>query len=191
MKLPIVNNQNEVQIIQHVAGITITKETPQNIAEGYGKECTQCGKCCSLDSGMVLEKDIPALAKFLEISETELKQKYLDENSKFNTFAYKLKRIKPENKPYGKCILFDEKTGCTVHEVKPTHCRVCSTKSKHGEQLSIWFILNYFVNPNDPESIRQYAQYLKTHPTIPGGELEKLVPDPEKLKKILRYELFR
>ena len=169
----------------------IAKETPQEKIEFFGRECAKCGTCCSLDSGMVLEKDIPALAKFLNISEEQLKTKYLDEHQKFNTSIYKFKIIKKDGKPFGKCIFFEHDKGCSIHEAKPTHCRVCSPKSKYGEQLSIWFMLNYLVNENDPESIRQYAQYLKTHPTIPGGELEKLVPDKEKLQKILSYEIFR
>jgi len=50
-------------------------------------------------------------------------------------------------------------------------------------------MLNYLVNKNDPESIRQYAAYLKSGgKTIPGGKLEELIPDKEKLKKILNFE---
>ena len=58
-------------------------------------------------------------------------------------------------------------------------------KSKFGEQLSIWFVLNHLLDPHDPEAIRQWASYLKTHPTIPGGELHQLVSDKQKLHKIL------
>lgn len=52
-------------------------------------------------------------------------------------------------------------------------------------------MLNHQVNVNDPESIRQYAIYLKTHTTIPGGELEELVPDKERLRKILDFTILK
>jgi len=52
-------------------------------------------------------------------------------------------------------------------------------------------MLNYIVNSSDPEAIRLWAEYLKTHPTIPGGDLEELVPDKERLKKILNFEILR
>ena len=92
--------------------------------------------------------------------------------------------------PYGECVFHDKKQGCTIHEVKPLHCKVGSCND-HGEAIHLWFTINYFVNKNDPESVRQWATYLKTHPTIPGGELEDLVPDKEMLSKILSYEILR
>ncbi|MBS3137867.1 YkgJ family cysteine cluster protein [Candidatus Woesearchaeota archaeon] len=179
------------QMIKKDSSVIIEKDTPLDIVENYGKECNQCGKCCSIDSGLVLEEDIPKIADFFRISAEQVKQLYLDEHQKFNTSLHKLKQVKKEGKPYGRGILFNEKNKCAIHTVKPKHCRVCSVKSKYGEQLSIWFLLNHLVNADDAESIRQYAQYLQTHPTIPGGELEKLVPDKERLRKILNYEILR
>ena len=53
-------------------------------------------------------------------------------------------------------------------------------------------MLNYFVNKNDPESIRQFAAYLKSGgKTLPGGRLEDFIPDKKKLKKILNYDILR
>jgi hypothetical protein len=52
-------------------------------------------------------------------------------------------------------------------------------------------MLNHFVKPDDPESVRQWSVYLKTQPTIGGGELKDLVKDKERLAKILSYEIFR
>ncbi len=91
-------------------------------------------------------------------------------------------------KPYGPCVFFDD--GCKIHTVKPLECRIGNC-SEYGEELSIWFMLNYQVNVSDPESVRQYAIYLKTRPTIPGGKLEELVPDKEKLGKILDFRILR
>ena len=82
------------------------------------------------------------------------------------------------------------KNGCTIQEVKPLHCRVMNCKD--GEEMSVWFDLNFFVNPTDPESIRQWALYLASGgKNIPGGELREIVPDATKLRKILRYEVLK
>ena len=87
------------------------------------------------------------------------------------------------------CIFYTA-DGCRIQPVKPLECKVGNC-NQYGEQLSIWFALNYFVNKSDPESIRQYAIYLKTHNTIPGGRLEELVPDKEELKEILEFKKLR
>ena len=49
-------------------------------------------------------------------------------------------------------------------------------------------MLNHFVNKDDAESIRQYASYLKSGgKTLEGAELKELVPNKEKLRKILEF----
>jgi len=59
----------------------------------------------------------------------------------------------------------------------------------YGEDAMIWFMLNYLIDKQDPEAIRQYAQYLETGgKKIPGGELKEIIADTTKLKKILSYE---
>jgi len=95
-----------------------------------------------------------------------------------------------KGKPYGKCIFFDKEVGCRIHEVKPLECKVSMGCKDYGEQLSLWFMLNHFVNKDDAESIRQFATYLKSGgKTLPQAELKDLVPDKVKLKKILSYEI--
>jgi hypothetical protein len=47
------------------------------------------------------------------------------------------------------------------------------------------------VNAHDPESIRQYAIYLKTHEALPGGELRELVLDEGRLRKILDFTILK
>lgn len=99
-------------------------------------------------------------------------------------------RLKTKDKPYGECIFFSN-NGCSIQKVKPLQCRVGNC-NEYGEQLSIWFMLNYLVDKDDPESIRQYSAYLKSGgKTIPGGKLEDLVPDKNKLKRILEFEDIR
>ncbi|MFC1801489.1 hypothetical protein ACFLZB_03415, partial [Nanoarchaeota archaeon] len=96
-----------------------------------------------------------------------------------------------EDKPYGQCVFFDKKEGCTIHPVKPMECKI-SNHSEHGEAMHIWFTLNYFVNETDPESIRQWANYIEMGgKVIPGGSLVELVPNPKTLKKIMSYQILR
>lgn len=168
----------------------ITKDTPLAVIERIGAECKRCNSCCKYDSGIVLAGDIPRIAKHLKLTEDKFKEEYLVEHEKFNTKCHKLKQVKEKGKLYGQCIFLDQK-GCKVHAVKPLHCKVCSPRSYLGEALSHWFTLNYLVNPADSESIRQWASFLKENITIQGGRLHELVPDKEKLKKILNYEIFR
>ena len=163
----------------------ISKNTPEKTILELGKECKRCNKCCTFGSGCLADDDVKKIANFLKIKEEELKKKYLEEIEKFNTKRFRPKILR-QGKKYGKCV-FLSNDGCTIHKVKPFECKIANC-SKHGQSVSIWFMLNYFVN-NSPESVRQFASYLKTHPTLKGGKLEELVPDKERLRKILSYEI--
>ena len=176
---------------RHLESVTITKHTHRKIVEKLGAECTKCHQCCKVDSGLVLEEDINKLADYLELPRDDFVEQFLVPHEKFSKKMWKLKQLKEPGKPYGRCVFLDDEHGCTVHEAKPTHCKVTSPKSRFGEQLSIWFVLNHILDSHNPEAIRQWASYLKSHPSIPGGELHELVPDKEKLQKILNYEIFR
>jgi len=169
----------------------LTKLSPRKEVMEMGKECDKSGHCCKFGGGFVIKGDIKRLAKHHNMSEKEFEEKYLDEHISFNTKHHRLKSNKHKDKPYGPCVFLGEDNLCTIHNVKPLHCKVGSCCHKAGEELSIWFALNHFVNPDDPESVRQWASYLKSHPTIPGGELHELVPDKKELKKILSYEKFK
>jgi len=170
--------------------MTITKQTPLKEVKALAEACDKCGHCCNYSSGFLIEEDKKKIAEFLGIDEKKLEKDFLEEFEKFNT-----KRLRPKllrkGKQYGVCVFYDKKVGCKIHSVKPLQCKLGNCK-EHGEELSIWFLLNYFVDANDPESIRQYNEYLKSEgKVIPGGKLEELVPDKEKLKKILSFEILR
>ncbi len=173
---------------EDIMSLSITKNTPEERIAELGKECTGCGHCCKIDSGILFDEDVTRIANFICMPRDDFIKMYLDEHERFHTKCWKLKQIREDNKPYGRCILLGDDNKCTVHEAKPRYCRMLSTVSRHGQQLAVWFALNHFVNPNDPESIREWATYLKTHPTIPGGHLDELVPDSKRLKRILSYE---
>lgn len=147
-------------------------------------DCEDCRHGCKVGSGFLVE-DVKKIAMFLKITEDELKEQYLEEVSLFNK-----KMLRPKHgRPYGKCVFFDD--GCRIHAVKPLQCRI-SMGCKNGEELNIWFMLNYLIDPYDPESIRQFALYLESGgKTLEGGRLEEIVPDKKLLKKILSYEILK
>jgi len=168
----------------------ISRKTPKQTILKLAKDCEQCGHCCKFNSGFLIEEDgeLKEIAKFLKISEDELKKHYLEEGEHFHT-----KRLRPKtkktDKPYGECVFLKE-NNCMIHNAKPLQCRIGNC-NEHGEQLLSWFWVNYFVNPDDPQSIREYASYLEANPTIPGAELENIVQDKEQLKKILKFDIFK
>ncbi len=167
----------------------ITKTTPLKDILELGRECKRAANCCRHGSGALAGDDLKNISGFLKITEKELKKEYLEEIEKFNTKRLRPK-LKREGKPYGPCVFLDGKD-CKIHHVKPLECKVGNC-SKNGEKLSLWFMLNYFVNKNDPESIRQFSSYLKTGgKTLPGGKLEELVPEKNRLKKILSYKILK
>ena len=119
------------------------------------------------------------------------KKSSLKAKLKINNPSFSLKLLRKGSNPHGRCIFFNANKGlCTINKVKPLQCKTSSGHAQ-GEQLHSWFILNHFVNTDDPESVRQYAGYLKENKTIPGGALLELVPDKIKLRKTLNHEILK
>lgn len=170
--------------------MNITKDTPVRMMRELGKDCRMCGNCCMHGTGVVIGEDLPRMARFLNVSEENLKKDYLEETEMFNTRAWKMKQIKG-SKPFGPCVFLGKDKTCEVHVAKPFHCIVANCKP-YAEQAIQWFYLNYLVNADDPESVRQWASYLKHREfVIEGGQLEDLVPDKERLMKILNYGIVK
>lgn len=174
---------------ENIAMVYITKKTSLKKVLELGYECKIDGKCCEFGGGFIIKDDLPRISSFLGVTENQFKAKYVEPIVRFNTRGFKLK-AKKTNKQYGPCVFLGDNKQCTIHKVKPLHCKI-GTCSEHGEQISHWFTLNYYVNTDDPESLRQWAVFLKTHETIPGGELEELVPDEKRLKDILDYKILK
>lgn len=193
-----------------MAKIVITKTTPLKRVLELGKACNMCGFCCRHTSGFLAREDLQKIAEHLKITKDELKEKYLEEAEKFNTKLWRPKTASTNqsnqpnqpaaeqlksphfksNKFHGPCVFFSGK-GCRIHNVKPLHCRITSCK-EHGEELDLWFTLNYIVNENDPESIRQFDAYIRSGgKTLEGGRVEDFVKDKERLRKILSFEILR
>ncbi|MBD3310713.1 hypothetical protein GF351_05850 [Candidatus Woesearchaeota archaeon] len=164
--------------------IAITRSTPEKEVLELGSQCSQCGHCCRYGSGFVLKHEIKAMADLKGISEKKFRNEYLKEVRMFDTLMLRFRKIQQENRPYGRCVFLDKENRCSIQEAKPLHCRIGNC-SEHSQELSIWFMLNHAVDETNPNSIREWGIYLKTHPTIPGGNLEELVPDKEQLKKMM------
>jgi Fe-S-cluster containining protein len=167
----------------------IKKDTPlQNVLE-LSKNCKKCGHCCSYGSGYILEKELKRIAEFLQISEKELKEKHVDEVYRFGTFVFKPKLNYKSEKPYGNCVFLKNKQ-CSIHTIKPLHCRIGNCSPEFGEQANEWFMVNYLVDPYNANSIREWALRIETRPTIEGARPEDLV-GAQKLKKIMNYEIIK
>ena len=173
---------------EEVPVVAITKKTSLETVLRMGYACKKDGKCCAYGGGFVIKDDIPRIASHLGITDNQFKAKYVEPIIRFNTHGFKLKSHKT-GKAYGPCVFLDQNQ-CSIQKAKPLHCKI-GTCSEHGEAISHWFTLHYYVNPNDPQSVREWAVYLKTHGTIPGGELEELVPDKKRLKDILTYKTLK
>lgn len=155
-------------------------------------QCNACNHGCKFGSGSLAGDDAKNIARFLNIPEEDLKKHFLEEVELFNKKLSRPKLIRENNKPFGRCIFFDDEKGCTIHPVKPLECKTSIQCKDYGEELSIWFMVNHIVDAEDPESIRQFANYIKSGgKLIPGASLQDLVPDKEKLKKILNYEILK
>lgn len=172
----------------------ITKNTPlkEVLKLASPCRCSACNHGCKYGSGSLVGEDAENIARFLGISVEELKKGFLEEVELFNKKMMRPRLIRDDKKPSGRCVFYDDENGCTIHEVKPLECKASMGCKDYGEELSIWFMVNHAVDANDPESIRQFAQYIKSGgKIIPGAELENIVPDKERLKKILSYETFK
>lgn len=167
----------------------IKKETPKDEMLKIGKDCGKCGNCCKHTGGFLVPEDVPKIAQFVGLTEADLKQHCLEEVRIFNTKMLRPLTIK-SGKQYGTCIFYNTDEGCIIHSIKPLQCRL-GTCSEHGQKTLQWFWLNHCINPDDPQSVREWASYLKRNDTIPGGRLQELVPDSERLKGILSYKVMK
>ena len=139
------------------------KTTLQQIEQlSYPCSCKACSNGCHFGSGVFSDDQLPSVALHLNISEEDLKKNHLEPITKFNTTRFRPKIERQKGKPYGKCTFYDEKKGCTIHAVKPLECKLAMGCKDYGEDISVWFMLDQFVNSNDEISMKEYESYLKT-----------------------------
>ena len=151
--------------------------------------CKSCTHGCTIGSGVLVKGESKRIAEFLGLTEEQLKKEKLEEIELFNKNKFR-PRLLREGKPFGKCTFFNGK--CSIHPVKPLQCRIAMGCKDYGEELQLWFMLNYLVDADDAESVRQFAVYLKSGgKTLMGGKLEDFIPDKKILNQVLNYEILR
>ncbi len=184
--------------------VDITKLTPKHKILELVKESARPGDMCETLPGYIHEKEIDEIANQLGVSVKELKDNFLREVRAYNTVLHRPKHEAVERRlgfkptdiihqmPYGKCIFLDgAKPGehkCMLGDSKPLHCKIASNGA-FSEKLHAWYLLNHAVKTGDKFSLREWAIYLKTHPSIPGGELHELIDNPQKLNAIFQDEV--
>jgi len=84
--------------------------------------CDTCaGNCCIGESGYIwiTEKEITVLAMHLNITQEELRIKYLNKIS----YKHSIKEVKLSEDNFA-CVFFNlEKRQCSIYEARPTQCR--------------------------------------------------------------------
>lgn len=178
--------------------IDITRLTPAEKLLAVVGKSARPGNMCELKPGFILNHELESIANHLSISKNQLTENMLQS---FHAYGKKIHKPKHSPKikktgpkitdafhemPYGDCIFLDKDSGehrCRIEDVKPLHCKL-ATESAVSEKIHSWFILNHFVDSNDPHSLREWGNYLKTHRAVPGGELHELVKDKNKLAKV-------
>ncbi|MBI4739828.1 YkgJ family cysteine cluster protein [Candidatus Woesearchaeota archaeon] len=168
----------------------IRKETPVSevlkLTQPCG--CAACRQQCKYGSGFASDDDLPKIAKHLCMDQEVMKQQLFEKRTLLNTALHRPKTKTPQ-KPFGECVFFDYKRGCTIHEVKPLQCKLAMGCKEYGNDTRVWFLVNYFLNPADPQSIREYATYLKTGGHVLGGAtIENICPNKALREQILSYE---
>ncbi len=152
----------------------IRKNTPKKEVLKIAENCKGCGTCCTHDGCFVLSEETDKIAQYLDMDPDNFKEKFLKNIDMFHTNLFKTLNVEG-------CI-FLEDNKCSIHDVKPMHCRIGSC-NEHGESLIEWYYLNYLVNTDDPESIRQWNTRLKFKKTISGGNSHELVKDKKSISK--------
>ncbi len=91
--------------------------------EAFDKiDCLKCGNCCRVSTPLVEKGDIKRISKFLELSESEFKEKYVEKGE----FGDLLIAGLP-------CSFFNEEDNkCGIYEVRPSVCQSFPHTHKEG-----------------------------------------------------------
>jgi len=84
--------------------------------KGLRFQCVSgCTKCCEVEGWVyITERDLKRIARYLTISPAAFEQKYV----------YRTRHRLRLRKPRGSQCHFLTETGCSIHPVKPTQCRL-------------------------------------------------------------------
>lgn len=105
--------------------------------EGVFFECKQCGSCCGGEPGAiwVTPEEIVGIAGFLDISESELRGKYLTCNEGRSSIK--------EQENFDCIFLKRNKMNCRIYKVRPLQCQLFPFWPSMLRSKNIW---NYYAN---------------------------------------------
>lgn len=162
--------------------ITYNTELKEILKLSYPCKCNKCENPCKFGSGVLADDDFEKIIDYFNIKKEEAKN-YFEEIEKFNTKRLRPRILRYKNKPYGKCIFYDEKIGCKIHPVKPLECKIAMGCKEYGEDLIIWTHLKLFLNTNDIKSLRDYKTYIESGGKIlKEAEIENFLDDEKRIK---------
>jgi Fe-S-cluster containining protein len=99
----------------HEAAMSDAAEQPW-YKDGLRFTCTQCGKCCTGEPGVVwvTDDELAAIAAYIKESAEVVRKVYTGKARGRTTLR---------EKANGDCVFYDRKKGCTVYPVRPPQCR--------------------------------------------------------------------
>jgi Fe-S-cluster containining protein len=99
-------------------------------------DCTQCGNCCNKLVINVTKTEMRSCSKYLNVSETEFKEKYLEESQQGELYINTIP-----------CHFFAEKK-CTIYENRFKECREFPHLHKPGfQQRLLGTLMHYGTCP--------------------------------------------
>lgn len=106
-------------------------ETEPWFQDGLQFTCTQCGKCCTGEPGVVwvTEEEIETLAKVRGEPVREFVALYTRPARG---------RVTLREKANGDCVFYDQQKGCTVYAVRPRQCRTWPFWESNVESPEAW-----------------------------------------------------
>lgn len=150
--------------------------------------CPACENGCNFGSGAMVDGELKKVAEYLKKSEEDTKKEFFEEITRFGTTKLKPKLMREGDKPYGKCVFYEKDKGCSIHTVKPMECKIAMGCKDYGEELIIWYHLNQFLDIKNPESLRQFRDYLLSGgKTLEGAEFKDLF-DEKLLKELESFD---
>lgn len=85
-------------------------------------DCLKCGNCCKVSQPLISKSDLKRIAEYLDLSPTQLKEKYLELNEEDQWVT----KTKP-------CPFLNlENNQCNIYEVRPKVCKEFPHTQKPG-----------------------------------------------------------
>lgn len=99
--------------------------------DGLRFSCIGCGKCCTIEDGLVYlsDSDIQRLSKYLKLPREKFLKKYTHRENKHRVL---------NDFPNGECIFYRHDKGCAVYPARPRQCRTFPFWKSILVSQSVW-----------------------------------------------------